>query len=73
MTSLWVATRSLTYHLAIPLYAKTQINLHEFFYIFVPSVVNYIVPAAIMHFAIGNEKPEESKEKAYFYRKLFQF
>ena len=42
---------------------KGVVTFTEFFYIFVPSVVNYIVPAAIMHFAIGNEKPEESKEK----------
>ena len=42
---------------------KGVVSFTEFFYIFVPSVVNYIVPAAIMHFAIGNEKPEESKDK----------
>src|SRR6056300_1406614 len=42
---------------------KGVVSFTEFFYIFVPSVVNYIVPAAIMHFAIGNEKPEASKEK----------
>ena len=42
---------------------KGVVSFTEFFYIFVPSIVNYIVPAAIMHFAIGNEKPEASKEK----------
>ena len=42
---------------------KGIVSFSEFFYIFVPSVVNFIVPAAIMHFAIGNEKPEASKEK----------
>ena len=42
---------------------KGVVTFTEFFYIFVPSVVNYIVPAAIMHFAIGNEKPEAAKEK----------
>ena len=42
---------------------KGIVSFSEFFYIFVPSVVNYIVPAAILHFFIGNEKPEASKEK----------
>jgi Na+/H+ antiporter NhaD/arsenite permease-like protein len=42
---------------------KGIVSFSEFFYIFVPSAVNFIVPAAIMHFAIGNEKPEPSKEK----------
>ena len=42
---------------------KGIVTFTEFFYIFVPSVVNYIVPAAIMHFAISNEKPESSDEK----------
>ena len=42
---------------------KGIVSFSEFFYIFVPSVVNFIVPAAIMHFAISNEKPEASKEK----------
>ena len=42
---------------------KGVVTFTEFFYIFVPSVVNYIVPAAIMHFAISDEKPEASKEK----------
>ena len=42
---------------------KGVVTFTEFFYIFVPSVVNYIVPAAIMHFAISDEKPEASEEK----------
>ena len=42
---------------------KGIVTFTEFFYIFVPSVVNYIVPAAIMHFAISNDKPESSDEK----------
>jgi len=32
----------------------------DFFALFVPSVVNYIVPAAIMHFAVPNELPEST-------------
>lgn len=42
---------------------KGIVSFTEFFYIFVPSAVNYLVPATIMHFVIGNDKPEASKEK----------
>jgi NhaD family Na+/H+ antiporter len=42
---------------------KGIVSFSEFFYIFVPSVVNAIIPAAIMHFAISNDKPAASKEK----------
>ena len=41
---------------------KGIVSFSQFFYIFVPSVVNFIIPAAIMHFAIGNQKPKASKE-----------
>ena len=34
----------------------------EFFALFLPSVVNYLVPAAIMSFAIENEQPASSGE-----------
>ncbi len=36
---------------------KGIIQFHEFFQLLVPSMVNFVVPAAIMHFAIPNEKP----------------
>lgn len=36
---------------------KGVLGFFDFFAIFVPSVVNYVVPAAIMHFAIPNEQP----------------
>ena len=42
---------------------KGIVSFSEFFYIFIPSVVNFLIPAAIMHFAISNEKPVASKEK----------
>ncbi len=42
---------------------KGIVNFSEFFYIFVPSAVNYLVPAGIMHFAISDAKPESSNEK----------
>ena len=39
---------------------KGIVDFTTFFKLFIPSVVNYIVPAAIMHFAIPDEKPEAS-------------
>jgi NhaD family Na+/H+ antiporter len=36
---------------------KGILDFWEFFALFIPSLVNFIVPAAIMHFAIPNEQP----------------
>ena len=36
---------------------KGILQFDQFFALFIPSVVNFVVPAAIMHFAIPNEKP----------------
>ena len=41
---------------------KGIIDFFQFFVLFVPSVVNFIIPAAIMHFAIPNEQPTVSSE-----------
>ncbi len=41
---------------------KGIVHFNDFFALFVPSAVNFLVPAAIMHFAIPNEKPESSDE-----------
>ena len=41
---------------------KGIIDFWGFFVLFVPSVVNYLVPAAIMHFAVPDEKPDASGE-----------
>jgi NhaD family Na+/H+ antiporter len=38
---------------------KGMVEFHEFFSIFAPSAVNWLVPATIMSFAIGKEAPEE--------------
>jgi len=38
---------------------KGIVEFTEFFKLFIPSVVNYLVPALIMQFAITNEKPEK--------------
>jgi len=35
---------------------KGLVDFQQFFVLFVPSAVNYLIPAAIMHFAIKNEK-----------------
>ena len=37
---------------------KGIIHFQEFFVLFIPSVVNWMVPAIIMSFAVPNEKPE---------------
>ena len=42
---------------------KGLIDFQQFFVLFVPSVVNYLIPASIMHFAIKNEKPNATVEK----------
>ena len=34
------------------------VSFFDFFAIFLPSVVNYVVPAAFMYFAIPNEVPK---------------
>jgi NhaD family Na+/H+ antiporter len=42
---------------------KGQVEFTQFFYIFIPSVFNWIVPAVVMHFAISNEQPEAIEEE----------
>ncbi len=41
---------------------KGMVAFWGFFVLFIPSVVNFVVPAAIMNFAIPNEKPAPSNE-----------
>ena len=36
----------------------------DFFKLFIPSVANYAIPAAIMYFAVPNEQPKETSEEA---------
>jgi Na+/H+ antiporter NhaD/arsenite permease-like protein len=36
---------------------KGKLTFFEFFHLFLPSVVNWVVPAAIMYFAVPKEKP----------------
>ncbi len=42
---------------------KGVIPFFGFFSIFVPSVINYLVPAIIMYFAVPKESPQQSDEK----------
>ena len=41
---------------------KGILQFDQFFALFIPSVVNFVIPAAIMHFAIPNEKPVAANE-----------
>ena len=44
------------------------VEFFTFFKIFFPSVVNYVIPAAVMYFFVPNEKPEISTDKVYIKR-----
>jgi NhaD family Na+/H+ antiporter len=41
---------------------KGHLQFGQFFVLFVPAVVNFLVPAALMHFAVPNEMPQGSRE-----------
>ncbi|GMR08407.1 MAG: sodium:proton antiporter NhaD [Gammaproteobacteria bacterium] len=41
---------------------KGVVDFWEFFALFIPSLVNFLVPAAIMHFAVPDEKPAACEE-----------
>lgn len=41
---------------------KGVVDFWTFFLLFVPSVVNWIIPAAIMHFAVPDAQPQASNE-----------
>lgn len=41
---------------------KGIVDFHEFFAIFLPSLVNWLIPAAFMHFAIPKKPPQPSKD-----------
>ena len=47
---------------------KGMVDFWTFFALFIPSVVNFVVPAAIMHFAVPDEKPEASDEEIHMLR-----
>jgi NhaD family Na+/H+ antiporter len=41
---------------------KGLVHFGDFFLLFIPSVINYLVPAFIMQFAIPDERPQASEE-----------
>ena len=41
---------------------KGIVEFSTFFLLFIPAVMNFVIPAAIMHFAVPDEKPEGSEE-----------
>ncbi len=43
---------------------KGIVDFWGFFALFIPAIVNFVIPAAIMHFAIPDEKPTASSEEA---------
>jgi len=45
---------------------KGIVEFSAFFALFLPSVANFLVPAAIMHFAIPNEAPAKNNDEASF-------
>ncbi len=47
---------------------KGTVEFWTFFALFVPSVANFVIPAAIMHFAIPDEKPASQGETVYMKR-----
>ena len=47
---------------------KGIVDFWTFFALFVPSAVNYLVPAAIMHFAVPNEQPSSGGESVRMMR-----
>jgi len=47
---------------------KGVVDFWTFFALFIPSVVNFVIPAAIMHFAIPDEQPAASDEMVDMFR-----
>jgi len=47
---------------------KKHVDFWGFFLLFVPSLVNYIVPAAVMHFFVPNEMPRGDDERVVMRR-----
>ncbi len=50
---------------------KGIIQFQEFLALFIPSVVNWLVPAAIMHFAVPNRQPDSTTEDLKLKRGAF--
>lgn len=47
---------------------KGHVDFWTFFFLFIPSVVNYVVPASFMYFAVPDKKPQGSNEEVHMKR-----
>ena len=47
---------------------KGMVSFWGFFALFIPAAVNFLVPAAIMHFAVPDEKPQTGAEAVFMRR-----
>lgn len=47
---------------------KGMVEFWGFFALFIPALVNFVVPASIMHFAVPDEKPKANTEQVYMRR-----
>lgn len=47
---------------------KGIVDFWAFFTLFIPSAVNFLVPAAVMHFAIPDEQPDASGDRVHMKR-----
>ena len=47
---------------------KGVVDFWTFFALFIPSLVNFVVPGAIMHFAVPQEQPNAADEKVFMKR-----
>jgi NhaD family Na+/H+ antiporter len=50
---------------------KGLIEFHTFFLLFIPSAVNFLVPAVAMHFAVPRGMPHTDNQKTRMYRGAF--
>ncbi len=56
----WSAFGDIT---TLMVWQANKVEFTEFFVIFLPSLVNWLVPAAIMHFAVPKERPPASPQR----------
>ncbi|MEJ2380200.1 MAG: sodium:proton antiporter NhaD [Gammaproteobacteria bacterium] len=47
---------------------KGTVEFFQFFSLFLPSVINFVVPAALMHFAVPNDKPKPVEDRVVMKR-----
>lgn len=47
---------------SLMVWQKGKLDFHEFFYLFLPALVNFLVPAVLMHFSVPKGRPEVGTE-----------